>query len=220
MLVTFCPTLQFAYLLLVEKAKSRKPKTRNNILDVSYKYQILPYKGEWVFYYTITLFCYTLKSVIRIILLLGWFSIHLLHILKFFLTWTDACKAGIRSKIRERWGWSLSPSCLHWEWEEWSKWWEKPAAKPHQHSSAGDVHINSWVKKVICLSSPAPDGMRRGNGPTAPCCFVWYAGWLPISLTFWRWSTSTTWPKRDNRLLYWCWSKPVCPLGFFGYLWN
>lgn len=79
----------------------------------------------------------------------------------------------------------------------------------------------SWVKNQLsAYLFPALDGRRRGNGTMAPCYFAWCAGWLPISLTFRRWSMSTTWPKRDNRVLSWCWNKPVCPLGFLEYLWN
>lgn len=129
---------------------------------------------------SVTLYC-TPEGVIRFVLLLGCFYIHLLGILKFFLTWIDAYKAGIRSNLRERWGWSLSPSCLHWEWEGWSKWWEKPAAKPHQHRSAGDVHIRVGWKKVICLSISCTGWKEKREwyyGTMLFCMICWLASHL------------------------------------------
>lgn len=88
------------------------------------------------------------------------------------------------------------------------------------HGSARDVHLAAdWKTSYMPISCTGWKESREWHYLRAPC-FVGYAGWLPIPLIFWRWSMSTTWAKRDNRDLCWWCSKPACPLGFLGYLWN
>lgn len=144
-------SLSISFLWKRQKLKSPKPYTVFWMCLTSTRYF---HKIEyWVFYYTIMLLYYTPEGVIRIILLLGCVSTHLLGILKIFLTWIEAYMAGIRSKLREKRGWSLSPPHLHWGWEGGSKWWEKRAAKPHQHGSAGDIHVTGgWKNNYLHIS--------------------------------------------------------------------
>lgn len=128
-----------------------------------------------------------------------------------FLIWIEACEAGIRSKLREGWGWSLFPLCLHGEWVE-SKWWEEPV---RLHQSIQKISTEQLGEKT----SPALNAEIRGNCDAAPWNFAQYSGFLPTSPTFGRWSMSTAWLKRDNRGLCWCWVKPL-PTGLLGLLQN